>query len=490
MMFVIDASVALAWCFDDDASGSADDALGRLENDEAIAPADLAARGRQRSPHGRAPGTPGPRRSAAGPPPPAFVARAGRGRRSAAGVGGGVGDRPKPRTHCLRCRVPRPRRAPGTRSCHRRRPTDAGCGGIWRPARGLTPCRHEGDGAGDGTRTRDILLGKQTLYRLSYSRPGEPDCIAVPEATVAPGDRWPRCHRADEPLTRSPSPPTLKPMRPAPHSHRIHTFRHWAPMFEVFDHESGPTSVAVVAAGSTLLTGLALVEGHPLRDDVGGLTLVAFLALTALGAALVMAAGEAFAWLLARPVGRDLARAAASLERARVAVARIRPIVAADDVDLAPYAARIERSTGDLEEAARGCRCCHRHLRRAAGACPTRVAARPAACGGASDRSRGGGARRRVPSPPLDRGLSVESAPPRGTHPVIPGPGRRRAARSRPRLTTRGRATRRGLERPTEGTRPRGGWSRPGPEETLPVVRLHDELPGNGSRHGADLRFS
>jgi hypothetical protein len=27
-------------------------------------------------------------------------------------------------------------------------------------------------GAGDGTRTRDILLGKQTLYRLSYSRPG------------------------------------------------------------------------------------------------------------------------------------------------------------------------------------------------------------------------------------------------------------------------------------------------------------------------------
>ena len=39
MMFVIDASVALAWCFDDDASGSADDALGRLENDEAIAPA-------------------------------------------------------------------------------------------------------------------------------------------------------------------------------------------------------------------------------------------------------------------------------------------------------------------------------------------------------------------------------------------------------------------------------------------------------------------
>ncbi len=25
-------------------------------------------------------------------------------------------------------------------------------------------------GAGDGTRTRDILLGRQTLYQLSYSR--------------------------------------------------------------------------------------------------------------------------------------------------------------------------------------------------------------------------------------------------------------------------------------------------------------------------------
>jgi hypothetical protein len=29
----------------------------------------------------------------------------------------------------------------------------------------ILPC-----GAGDGTRTHDILLGKQTLYRLSYTR--------------------------------------------------------------------------------------------------------------------------------------------------------------------------------------------------------------------------------------------------------------------------------------------------------------------------------
>lgn len=38
-MFVVDASVALAWCFADESSESADRALGRLEQDEALAPA-------------------------------------------------------------------------------------------------------------------------------------------------------------------------------------------------------------------------------------------------------------------------------------------------------------------------------------------------------------------------------------------------------------------------------------------------------------------
>jgi predicted nucleic acid-binding protein len=38
-VFVVDASVALAWCFDDEASGTADEVLDRLEHDEAIAPA-------------------------------------------------------------------------------------------------------------------------------------------------------------------------------------------------------------------------------------------------------------------------------------------------------------------------------------------------------------------------------------------------------------------------------------------------------------------
>ena len=38
-MFVIDASVTLAWCFDDEASGGADAVLDRLEREAALAPA-------------------------------------------------------------------------------------------------------------------------------------------------------------------------------------------------------------------------------------------------------------------------------------------------------------------------------------------------------------------------------------------------------------------------------------------------------------------
>jgi predicted nucleic acid-binding protein len=38
-MFVIDASITLAWCFDDEASPRADRILGRLEVESALAPA-------------------------------------------------------------------------------------------------------------------------------------------------------------------------------------------------------------------------------------------------------------------------------------------------------------------------------------------------------------------------------------------------------------------------------------------------------------------
>ena len=38
-MFVVDASVTLAWCFDDEASGDGDAVLRRLERESALAPA-------------------------------------------------------------------------------------------------------------------------------------------------------------------------------------------------------------------------------------------------------------------------------------------------------------------------------------------------------------------------------------------------------------------------------------------------------------------
>jgi predicted nucleic acid-binding protein len=37
-MFVVDASITLAWCLDDEASEAADRALARLESEEAVAP--------------------------------------------------------------------------------------------------------------------------------------------------------------------------------------------------------------------------------------------------------------------------------------------------------------------------------------------------------------------------------------------------------------------------------------------------------------------
>ncbi len=46
-----------------------------------------------------------------------------------------------------------------------------------------------GFGAGDGARTRDILLGKQTLCQLSYSRSGEGAILAGQVACLNHGER-------------------------------------------------------------------------------------------------------------------------------------------------------------------------------------------------------------------------------------------------------------------------------------------------------------
>ena len=53
-------------------------------------------------------------------------------------------------------------------------PTNKGfadlCLTTWLPRRGLGRWGLSETGAGDGTRTRDIDLGKVALYQLSYSR--------------------------------------------------------------------------------------------------------------------------------------------------------------------------------------------------------------------------------------------------------------------------------------------------------------------------------
>ncbi len=50
-------------------------------------------------------------------------------------------------------------------------PTPTSGRGSGRITRGMTAIP-QGTGAGDGVRTRDLLLGKQTLCQLSYSRSG------------------------------------------------------------------------------------------------------------------------------------------------------------------------------------------------------------------------------------------------------------------------------------------------------------------------------
>ena len=74
------------------------------------------------------------------------------------------------------------------------------------------PARHHGerrgrDGAGDGIRTRDILLGKPTLCQLSYSRSGGPESSADTTCAQRPWARLPKTARTgstrclDRPIT-------------------------------------------------------------------------------------------------------------------------------------------------------------------------------------------------------------------------------------------------------------------------------------------------
>src|SRR6186713_220768 len=90
----------------------------------------------------------------------------------------------------------------------------------------------------------------------------------------------------------------------APDLGRMRTFRHWAWAFEVVDHEAASTTAAVLAGGAAILTALAVAAGGALRADGEGLTVAAWLAMVCLGAGLLLAASEAAAWAIARPIGR------------------------------------------------------------------------------------------------------------------------------------------------------------------------------------------
>jgi len=72
-----------------------------------------------------------------------------------------------------------------------------------------------------------------------------------------------------------------------------------------------------------------------------------------LGAGLLLAAGEAAAWVIARPIGRDVARAVTALEAARIVVARLeafRAALAPDAPDLVPMACRIDQATARIRQ--------------------------------------------------------------------------------------------------------------------------------------------
>jgi hypothetical protein len=53
--FVLDCSVTMAWCFDDEATSYTDGVRDSLADIRAVVPANLAARSGQRDHHGRTP---------------------------------------------------------------------------------------------------------------------------------------------------------------------------------------------------------------------------------------------------------------------------------------------------------------------------------------------------------------------------------------------------------------------------------------------------
>jgi hypothetical protein len=127
---------------------------------------------------------------------------------------------------------------------------------------------------------------------------------------------------------------------------RIAAFRHRALLFAMVDHEASPTVLAVLTAGSGLLiTSLAATGGVSVTSQ-GVPVLLAWLAGLSLVAAILVGTMELVAWLLARPVGRSVARATSVLEDARATVERLVPVhlVPEDDAELQLAARRVDRA--------------------------------------------------------------------------------------------------------------------------------------------------
>lgn len=132
--------------------------------------------------------------------------------------------------------------------------------------------------------------------------------------------------------------------------HRLATFRHRALLFEVVDHEAAPTVLAVLAGGAALLVGMLAATGGIAAAADGPPPLLAWLAGLCLVAALVVGASELLAWLLARPVGRTVARTASAIEDARSSVDRLVPVhlLPETDAELHAAAGRLDRAIAQV----------------------------------------------------------------------------------------------------------------------------------------------
>jgi hypothetical protein len=138
---------------------------------------------------------------------------------------------------------------------------------------------------------------------------------------------------------------------------RLRGFRHRAGLFASLDHEATPAAVTSLAIGGGLLVLLAVLEGRAAHPDIGRPTGLAWMAMVCLLAAIAAAADDLLAWFVARPIGRELARAAAAVEGARARVGRLERVAPPEDAALAGLATRLDRAidhlVGRVDDAAR-----------------------------------------------------------------------------------------------------------------------------------------